>query len=103
MSVLISRFASLPSSRHSLLRRAQGYIYALLAASAFGFIPLFSIPVLQAGMHTSSVVIYRMGLSSVLTLAVILVRRQSLRIGLRQAGALAGLADVFCCCAWSGP
>lgn len=95
MSVLISRFASLPSSHRSLLRCAQGYIYALLAASAFGFIPLFSIPVLQAGMHTSSVLIYRMGLSSVLTLAVILVRRQSLRIGLRQAGALAGLAFFY--------
>ena len=46
---------------------------------------------------------YRMGLSSVLTLAVILVRRQSLRIGLRQAGALAGLADVFLllCVVWA--
>lgn len=75
--------------------RAKGYFFALLGASAFGFIPLFSIPILQDGMKTSSLVIYRMFFSAALVGIMLLARRQSARVSLRQAAALAGLALFY--------
>lgn len=85
----------IPARGRSLLLRAKGYLYALLGASAFGFIPLFSIPILQDGMNTSSLVIYRMFFSAALVGIMLLARRQSARVSLRQAGALAGLAFFY--------
>lgn len=79
----------------SFLSRAKGYAFGLLAASSFGFIPLFSIPALQAGMNTSSVVVYRMFGSALLMALLALSKGHSLRIPLRQVGTMALLAFFY--------
>lgn len=73
----------------------KGYLYALLSASAFGFIPFFSVPVLQSGMHTPSVLVYRMLFSVCITALILLLRRQSVRIARRQIGLFIGLAFLY--------
>lgn len=66
------------------MSKFSGIVYAMLSSATFGLIPLFTLPVIAGGMHTRSIIFYRM-LFSVAMLAVMLAaKRQSLRIGARQ-------------------
>uniref|UniRef100_UPI0028803DF6 DMT family transporter n=1 Tax=Prevotella denticola TaxID=28129 RepID=UPI0028803DF6 len=58
----------------------KGYGYASLSAITFGTIPLFSIPVMEAGMSLPSVLIYRFAFGCLSMMAVLLWRRQPLHI-----------------------
>ena len=58
----------------------KGYGYASLSAITFGTIPLFSIPVMEAGMSLPSVLIYRFAFGCLSMMAVLLWRRQTLHI-----------------------
>ena len=58
----------------------KGYGYATLSAITFGTIPLFSIPVMEAGMSLPSVLIYRFAFGCLSMMAVLLWRRQTLHI-----------------------
>lgn len=66
------------------MSKFSGIVYAMLSSATFGLIPLFTLPVIAGGMHTRSIIFYRM-LFSVAMLAVMLAaKRQSLRIGAKQ-------------------
>ena len=58
----------------------KGYGYASVSAITFGTIPLFSIPVMEAGMQLPSVLIYRFAFGCLFMIAVLLWRKQSLHI-----------------------
>lgn len=60
--------------------RTKGWINALVSACTFGLIPLFSVPVLRAGMGTPSVMLYRFAFALVFILIGMLFQRMSLRI-----------------------
>lgn len=77
------------------MSQLRGFIYAILSSAAFGFIPLFAVPSLQAGMNTSSVLFYRMLFSVLMTFALLVGRRLSLRISRRQLFIFAGLALLY--------
>ena len=67
----------------------KGYGYASLSAITFGTIPLFSIPVMEAGMELPSVLIYRFAFGCLFMMGFLLWRRQNLHLkwgdGLRIA------------------
>ena len=67
----------------------KGYGYASLSAITFGTIPLFSIPVMEAGMELPSVLIYRFAFGCLFMMGFLLWRRQNLHLrwgdGLRLA------------------
>lgn len=48
------------------MKSVKGIFYALVSSSSFGLIPLFSIPLLGAGMDTYSILFYRMGFAAVI-------------------------------------
>lgn len=59
-------------------RRSQysvGILFAVAAAVIFGLIPLFSVPLLQAGLRVSTIVCYRFALSTVAMALVMMVKR----------------------------
>ena len=56
----------------------KGYGYASLSAITFGTIPLFSIPVMEAGMELPSVLIYRFAFGCLFMMGFLLWRRQNL-------------------------
>ena len=58
----------------------KGYGYASLSAITFGTIPLFSIPVMKAGMLLPSVLIYRFAFGCFFMMVVLLWRKQNLHI-----------------------
>lgn len=60
--------------------RTKGLVCAMVSGATFGMMPLFSIPALEAGMSTFTVVAYRFLLGTAAMLAMLLVCRQSLRV-----------------------
>lgn len=58
----------------------KGYGYASLSAITFGTIPLFSIPVMEAGMELPSVLIYRFAFGCLFMMGFLLWRRQNLHL-----------------------
>lgn len=66
------------------MNQLSGFLYALFSSAAFGFIPLFVVPLQQKGMDTVSIVFYRLFSSVLATMLLLLLRRKSLRINSRQ-------------------
>ena len=48
----------------------KGVLYAVVSSATFGLIPLFSIPLLHAGMASPTILFYRMLLSAAIMAAV---------------------------------
>ena len=77
---------SLGQSRPS---RSAGIWFGILSAATFGLIPLFSIPVLKAGMGTMDVLFYRFLIACAAMLGVLLFNRKKLSLSLREIGLMA--------------
>ena len=77
------------------MKRFQGIFFGILAASAFGMIPLFAVPVLRSGMNTSSVLFYRMFFSILLLGLLLLIKRADMRITRRQLLVTIGLSVLY--------
>ena len=69
--------------------RTAGIWYGILSAATFGLIPLFSIPVLNAGMDTMSVLFYRFAIACIGMLGILLFNRKSLALTAREVGLMA--------------
>lgn len=83
----------------------KGVLYAVVSSATFGLIPLFSIPLLHAGMASPTILFYRMLLSAAIMAAVALLLKRNFRISRRDFGVLAGLSLMYApprrwdCCA----
>lgn len=66
------------------MNQLSGFLYALFSSAAFGFIPLFVVPLQQKGMDTVSIVFYRLLFSVLATMLLLLLRRKSLRVSRHQ-------------------
>lgn len=60
--------------------KTKGFITAMASSCTFGMIPLFSIPALNAGMNTLTVVTHRYTLGSIFMLLLMLWQHQNLKI-----------------------
>ena len=94
-SVLFSAQRNVKSSAQP----ARGYIDAIVSAATFGTIPLFSLPVLSAGMPPSSLLVYRFGFACLFMLVVLIANKKSLCIGYGEGLRLAFLALLYTCSA----
>ena len=72
--------------------RGAGIIAGIFAAVSFGFIPVFSKPVLAAGVSSTCLLFYRFLFATVMLFALMLMRRESLRIPVRIIPAMLLLA-----------
>ena len=77
------------------MRNFKGIIYAVVSSATFGLIPLFSIPLLQAGMASPAILFYRMLLSAAMTGLVAFVTHRNLRISGRDTAVLGLLAVMY--------
>lgn len=73
----------------------KGFFNRWVSATSFGLIPLFSIPVMTAGMQVPSVMVYRFAIGCLGIFAVLLLKRTNLAISLKQAGQIALLAMFY--------
>lgn len=66
----------------------------MVSASSFGLVPLFSLPELQAGMDTPSVMLYRFGFGALFVLAGLAAMRVDLSVTLAQLWRITALAAL---------
>ncbi|MFB0973493.1 MAG: hypothetical protein QMB59_02870, partial [Bacteroidales bacterium] len=86
------------STKSTTDNHVLGFIAAIVSSATFGLIPLFTIPVMKAGMAFQSILTYRFAFSAILLLPVILAspqRRKALRITWKQAIEIAVLAMLY--------
>lgn len=75
--------------------RFKGFLAALATSSTFGLIPLFTLPLMAAGMHFPSILFYRFFIAALMLGGALLLMRQSLRVSRRQLFTLAGLSLLY--------
>ncbi len=63
-----------------LSKTTKGFTNRWISATSFGLIPLFSIPVMTAGMHLPSMMVYRFAFGCLGLLAVLLWKRTDMRV-----------------------
>ncbi len=76
-------------------REIRGYSEAILSAASFGTIPLFSVPVLAAGMNLPSLLVYRFGFGCLFMLAILLFNGHHLHIRWGDALRLSFMALLY--------
>lgn len=78
------------------LDKTKGIIAALISSGTFGMIPLFSIPLMSdAGMNTTSVLLYRYIISAIAIFLLCTFNRQSLRVSLKAGLKLFALSAFY--------
>ena len=65
---------------NQLLNNIKGYLFAALAAAAYGTNPVFAIPLYSHGMNPNSVLIFRYLLGLPILVAIMLIRGMSFRL-----------------------
>lgn len=75
--------------------KLRGYLYAAVAAAAYGTNPAFALPLYEQGMNPNSVLLFRYALGIPLLVALLLARGHSLRL---PAGSFwhVAILGIFC-------
>lgn len=79
--------------------RTKGIIAGLLSATTFGLIPLFTIPVMQQGMATETILIYRFLFATLLIGLVMIQQRISFRERGKHLRVIMLLSGLYFCSA----
>lgn len=58
-----------------------GFLYGITSSATFGLIPLFTLPVMAAGLQFPSIILYRFCFAC-LILALLLITGQSVKLGI---------------------
>lgn len=79
------------------MSKIKGYALGITSSATFGLIPLFSLPLLQAGMNTPSILMFRFGIAAVVVAGIILGKHLSAKVTWKQASILAlmGVLNFF--------
>mgnify|MGYP001944173685 CR=1 FL=1 len=77
------------------LKSLKGILFAIISSGTFGLIPLFSIPLIGGGMNEASVLFFRFLFSSLMMAVICLVRKENLRISLKQLSSISILGVLY--------
>ena len=80
----------------SAVSRWKGIIAGILGAGFFGFIPVFSKPVLEAGLSPTCLLFYRFAIASLIIALMLGVKRQPISLP-RDCWKCMGLIAIFYC------
>ena len=72
-----------------------GYPAGIVTGITYGLNPLFAKPLMNNGASTEAILFFRYGIAVVLLGAFLLLKKESFRINLRQAGVLLALGLLF--------
>lgn len=73
----------------------KGFLYAVITSATFGLIPLFTLPLFQAGMRVPSILFYRFFIAVLMLGCFAFFTRRSLRVTVRELGTLAVLSVLY--------
>lgn len=71
-----------------MLPKYKGYVFALLSAVSYGLIPLFIIPIKQIDFPLHTTLFYRFLIAACFLLAILLYRKESLKVNQKELGIL---------------
>ena len=77
------------------MNKLHGFVGAITSATAFGLIPLFSLPVLATGLPSTAVLVYRFAFACLIMLIVLMYQRQSLHLHFGESLRLMLLSVVY--------
>ncbi|MCC8188733.1 MAG: DMT family transporter [Bacteroides sp.] len=77
------------------MNKINGFLYGLLSSACFGLIPLFTLPLMQAGMRFESILLYRFVFSCLALGAIALLTRQNFQIARKDIPSLLVLAGLY--------
>ena len=77
------------------MNKLHGFAGAITSATAFGLIPLFSLPVLATGMPSTAVLVYRFSFACLIMLVVLMYQRKSLHLHFGESLRLMLLSVVY--------
>ena len=72
-----------------------GYPAGIITGITYGLNPLFAKPLMEAGASTEAILFFRYVIAVLLLGAYLVLKKESFRINLRQAGVLLGLGLLF--------
>lgn len=72
-----------------------GVLYAVISSATFGLIPLFSIPLLEGGMSSQTVLCYRFLFAALLMGGIVVLARRNIKLSLRQLYAVVILSVLY--------
>ena len=72
-----------------------GYPAGIITGITYGLNPLFTKPLMEAGASTEAILFFRYGIAVILLGAYLVLKKESFRINLRQAGVLLALGLLF--------
>lgn len=75
--------------------QTKGIINGIVSGISFGLIPLFSIPVIAAGMGNVSILVYRFLFGSMAMFAMLLLRKTNMRITLSELLRIVVLSSFY--------
>lgn len=77
------------------MRDMRGFANGIISSVSFGLIPLFTIPVINAGMGMNSILVYRFSLACLMLGLILAAMKQSFSIKRSDLPALIGLAVLY--------
>lgn len=64
--------------------KVKGFFYGIITSVTFGLIPLFTLPLMQKGMQSDSILFYRFVAATLALGTMMLIKKESFRIGVRD-------------------
>ena len=73
----------------------KGVIYAVISSTTFGLIPLFTLPLLQGGVSSQTLLFYRFLFAALMMVAVVWVKKMDIKLSFSQFRIVFGLSILY--------
>ena len=77
------------------MRSMKGVLWAILSSASFGLVPLFSLPLLRAGVGTPTILFYRMGIAALCMGVMAWATHRDLKIGFKDLMMFLSLGGLY--------
>lgn len=77
------------------MNNVKGLLFAIVSSATFGLVPLFSIPLLKAGVGTPTILFYRMGIAALLMGLIARGTHRRLKIGFKDTMIFLALGGLY--------
>lgn len=76
-------------------KHLKGVIYAVISSTTFGLIPLFTVPLLQGGVSSQTLLFYRFLFATLMMIAVVWIKKIDVKLSFKQLRVVFGLSVLY--------
>ena len=76
-------------------KHLKGVIYAVISSTTFGLIPLFTVPLLQGGVSSQTLLFYRFLFATLMMIAVVWIKKIDMKLNFNQLRVVFGLSILY--------